>query len=68
MGYGFGMGVGYHILSCLTVRLNYIFSQYGTTEISSTVGALGRKIDVIEFVPMYDNILLSVQYNFGKNQ
>ncbi len=66
MGYGFGMGVGYHVLSCLTVRLNYQFNQYGTTEISSTVGALGRKVDVIELLPMYDNILLSVQYNFGK--
>ena len=66
MGFGFGMGVGYHILSCLTVRLNYIFNQYGTTEISSTVGALGRKVDVIELMPMYDHIMLAVQYNFGK--
>ena len=66
MGYGFGMSVGYHILSCLTVKLNYIFKQYGTTEISSTVGALGRKVDVIELMPMYDHIMLAVQYNFGK--
>jgi len=68
MGYGFGIGIGTHIFSCLTVRLNYQFNQYGTTEISSTLGALGRKVDVVELFPMYDNIMLSVQYNFGKKQ
>ena len=61
-----GCRIDFHILSCLTVKLNYIFKQYGTTEISSTVGALGRKVDVIELMPMYDHIMLAVQYNFGK--
>ena len=65
-GYGFGVGAGCRILSCLTVRLNYTFSQYGMTEISSTAGALGRRVDVVELKPMYDNIMLNVQYNFGK--
>lgn len=68
MGYGFGMGVGYHVFSCLTVRLNYQFIQYGSTEISATVGAQGKKVDVIELLPMYDNIMLSVQYNFGSSR
>ena len=68
MGYGFGMGVGYHILPCLTVRLKYQFNQYGMTEISSTVGDLGKKIDVVELLPRFDNIMLSIQYNFGKKQ
>lgn len=68
MGYGFGMGVGYHVFSCLTVRLNYQFNQYGTTEISATVGALGRKVDVIELLPRYDFVMLSVQYNFGSSK
>ena len=68
MGYGFGMGVGYHVFPSLTVRFKYQFNQYGMTEISATVGALGRKIDVIELLPRYDNIMLSIQYNFGKKQ
>jgi len=65
MGYGFGMGIGYDVCPCVTVRLKYQFNQYGTTEIS-TLGAAGRKIDIVELLPRYDNILLSVQYNFGK--
>ncbi len=68
MGYGFGMGAGYRIIPCLTVRLLYQFIQYGTTEISATVGALGRKVDVIELIPRYDIVMLSVQYNFGSSQ
>lgn len=68
MGYGFGMGVGYHICPCFTVRLNYQFNQYGTSEISSTVGALGIKVDVIELLPKYDFVMLSVQYNFGSSK
>lgn len=67
MGYGFGMGVGYHVCPCLTVRLNYQFNQYGTTEISTT-GPLGIKIDVIELLPRYDSVLLSVQFNFGSSK
>lgn len=66
MGYGFGMGVGYHICHSFTVRLHYQFNQYETTEISSTVGELGRKVDVIELLPRYDSVSLSVQYNFGR--
>jgi len=65
MGYGFGMGVGYHVCPCLTVRLNYQFNQYETTEISTT-GQQEIKIDIIELLPRYDSVLLSVQYNFGK--
>ncbi|MCJ7582138.1 MAG: hypothetical protein MUP98_16620, partial [Candidatus Aminicenantes bacterium] len=68
MGYGFGMGVGCHILPRLTLRFKYQFNQYGMTEISSTVGDFGEKIDVIELLPRYDNVMLSVQYNFGKKQ
>ena len=66
MGYGFGMGVGYNVFSFITVRLKYQFNQYGKAEISSTLGALGRKVDVIELLPRYDSVMLSVQYNFGK--
>ncbi|MFC2160040.1 hypothetical protein ACFLRW_01140 [Acidobacteriota bacterium] len=65
MGSGFGMGAGYNIFPFLTVRLKYQFNQYGKTEISSSAGEFGRKIDVIELLPRYDNVLLSVQYNFG---
>ena len=65
MGYGFGMGIGYNILSNLTVRVLYQFIQYGKTEISNTVDN-GSKIDVIELLPRYDSVMLSVQYNFGK--
>lgn len=67
MGYGFGMGVGYHVFSCITVRLNYQFTQSGTTKIS-TSGPLGIKIDVIELLLRYDNVLLSVQYNFDSSK
>jgi len=66
MGYGFGMGAGCRIFHFLTVRLQYQFIQYGTTEISSTVGALGRKVDVIELLPRYDSVMLAFQYNFGR--
>ncbi len=65
MGYGFGMGVGYHVRPCVTIRLRYQFNQYETTEISTT-GPQETKIDVIELLPRYDSVLLSVQYNFGK--
>ena len=68
MGYGFGMGAGYHIFPCLTVRVKYQFNQYGKTEISSSFGEPGRKIDVVELLPRYDNVMLSVQYNFGKKK
>jgi len=60
------MGVGYHVVPNVTIRVQYQFNQFGTTEISTTVGDLGEKIDVIELLPRMDMIMLTVQYNFGK--
>ncbi len=65
LGYGFGMGIGYHVLPSFTVRVQYQFNQFETTEISTTLVALGRKIDVVELLPRIDIIMLTVQYNFG---
>jgi opacity protein-like surface antigen len=66
MGYGFGMGLGYQVFPYVNVRLTYKFVQYGSTEISTTLGDLGEKIDVVELVPRYDFIMLGIQYDFGK--